>query len=739
MIRRITAIKNLGIFNNYEEKEDLAAFERFNLIYGWNGSGKTTLSEFFEVLKSGHLDRFSKLKYNIIAEDQEGVCKKYSHDVHYLKNIKVFNQEYIKNNINIVAGTANSIRMIVGEENKKLIEQIDEDKKILERRDVEIKKNESKISQKEKERNEKFTNVARIISAIGGGYASRNYNRPSAIEDFNKLEMKEILSQKEFDKNNTILNEQQKKELPLLNIGEFTTQKLLGVIEKSEKILSGTVEIAMVERINKDKDISKWVEDGLNLHQKSKSKFCEFCGQPLPERLIKQLLGHFNDEYKKIKNDIDVLLRDIDSIISDIKNIEIPDEIYLYDDMKKEYWAAKKKINSSEIFLLEDIKVLRRKIEDKKQCTTKSLQLSIDVCPDQFILSIDAFNVLIKKCNNITSNFNKEKNIAKKRLTNHYLSGIYDDVKVIDEAIKNTNAEIGSLKSGGPKVPGGDVAIDDIRRRFFENKNKRSNITKACVELNEALKEFLGRGELIFSPRGHEYLITRKGNPAKNLSEGEKTAIAFVYFTIHLKEEGFIIEDSIVVIDDPISSLDYNSMIYAFAFLKNAIKGAHQSFIFTHNIYFLQLILRWLKYERRGGKKYYMIKNPYHKGDRMAILDELDESLVNYDNEYQYLLELLRNLKGETVDSVYHIPNAARKVLEYFLMFMAPGGGGMHARMEKIKFDNIKKTAIYSFFNKESHMSGGEVDPYFVEECKTHVKYLLEMIDTTLQGGVSNN
>lgn len=40
------------------------------------------------------------------------------------------------------------------------------------------------------------------------------------------------------------------------------------------------------------------------------------------------------------------------------------------------------------------------------------------------------------------------------------------------------------------------------------------------------------------------------------MSEGEKTAIPFVYFTIHLKDKDFDIKNGIIVIDDPICSMD---------------------------------------------------------------------------------------------------------------------------------------------------------------------------------------
>ncbi len=45
----------------------------------------------------------------------------------------------------------------------------------------------------------------------------------------------------------------------------------------------------------------------------------------------------------------------------------------------------------------------------------------------------------------------------------------------------------------------------------------------------------------------------------KPKSEGERTAIAFLYFLKSLQDKSFDLANGIVVIDDPVSSLDANA------------------------------------------------------------------------------------------------------------------------------------------------------------------------------------
>jgi len=52
-----------------------------------------------------------------------------------------------------------------------------------------------------------------------------------------------------------------------------------------------------------------------------------------------------------------------------------------------------------------------------------------------------------------------------------------------------------------------------------------------------------------------KFILLRKSIPARNLSEGEKTAIAFSYFLVELESLGIQeMQKTIVFIDDPISS-----------------------------------------------------------------------------------------------------------------------------------------------------------------------------------------
>ena len=162
-------------------------------------------------------------------------------------------------------------------------------------------------------------------------------------------------------------------------------------------------------------------------------------------------------------------------------------------------------------------------------------------------------------------------------------------------------------------------------------------------------------------------LIKYKGNDEtkkrlqNTLSEGEKTALAFAYFMSKVTTEVTNKGQTIIVIDDPISSLDDNRL-YSTAFLiHEEFKDFKQLFVFSHNMLFLKYINPFFKKE----KETYLIS----KGG----IEDLPASLENFQSPYFYMLESVVNFKSEAEpdyeDARKFLPNYIRRILETFFSF----------------------------------------------------------------------
>lgn len=733
MISKIDKIQFLGIFSDFQWQTDLPEFKRFNLIYGWNGSGKTTLTQLFPILAKGESLNFPDLKYRLSTTDGE-----FTQHTEYHKRMRVFNRDYIADNIDILEGKAKPI-FILGKENKELAQTIKIDENILygdssKRGDIgrikELELRSKELDTKITEKGKYFSNVAKIISNNTSGVVARNYRKNNAEQAFMKLTTKQLLNEKDIQKYSFTLKQQEKPALNELDIS-IIKEGLDIIIGEASLLLASTVETTVINRLKDNPDISEWVEHGLKLHTLKKSKKCEFCDQPIPTDRIPNLLAYFNDADKILKDEIDLLINKIDNLYESIDNLVVIDKANLYDELQEDYLTATEKFKKSKVALLQDIMTLKENVEKKKLNTTTSINIDVSITTLPLGYDINLVNYEIQKHNNKTSNFTEAKSDATSNLEKHYLSEIFDEVKKIELKIEELTKKVNSLENGDPKVPGSS-SIETIKKRIQDNKRKLTTSGPACDEINKQLKAFLGRDELTFEISGEGYAIKRNGIIAKNLSEGEKTAIAFVYFTIHLKDQNFKIKEGIIVIDDPICSMDSNSVFQAFAFLKNAVSDASQFFILTHNFEFLRLLLNWLHNspKKEGGKEFYMIKNDYIDGIRTASITSLDPLLREHDSEYQYLFKILYNFESDgTIASVYHTPNIARKVLEYFLMIRVPNHDSLYKKIDSLVFDKNKKTSLYKFVNDFSHISSQSFSPSLVQECQNNVKYLLEMME----------
>jgi wobble nucleotide-excising tRNase len=730
MIRKILEIKNLGLFDNYKWNVSLQDFRRFNIIYGWNGSGKTTLSRLFSCFELGKSEKHPNVKYEI--DTTEG---KYSDGTNFPQRIKVFNQDYISDNIDMSTCRANPI-FILGEENKKLAESIRRDEKILrgdpEKNDdagklriLASKENEKK--QKEEKKGQYFSEAAKQISLSLSGIAARNYRKNDAERDFELLSSKISLQENEIEECFATIKQQDLKPISLFKITDIEEEcKKISLDVKD--ILNRTVENILISRLQEKPHISRWVEEGYRLHLEENFNSCEFCGQLIPNTRIKELAGFFNDSDKELKDGVDKLLLRIKSVERKISAIQTVDKANLFSEFQNEYLSDVINYEKERQNFLENISDLLVIIENKKYHTTESVLFENNLDFHGINESIKKINGIFKKHNEKSNNFYKAKEEAQLKIKNCILSGIYDEVEQLSIDIEKLENEICLLLDGNPNDEN-DLGINQLKARIENNRNKISIPGLACDEINLYLRGFLGRNELTFENSNEGYVIKRGESIAKNLSEGEKTAIAFVYFIIHLKDRDFDLKKDIVVVDDPISSLDSNSLFQAFSFLKNSINDCAQVFILTHNYDFLHLLLNWLTHGHNNESNYYMIKNHIKNEVRIAEIDNLDKLLKNYSSEYQYLFKVLYDFKPDgTIDSVYNLPNIARKVLDNFLLIMVPDNSTPFKKLEMIDYDTNKKTAIYKFTNDQSHIKGKGFDPSLVVEAENVITYLLEMM-----------
>ncbi|AIV68207.1 AAA domain protein [Burkholderia pseudomallei MSHR62] len=224
-------------------------------------------------------------------------------------------------------------------------------------------------------------------------------------------------------------------------------------------------------------------------------------------------------------------------------------------------------------------------------------------------------------------------------------------------------------------------------------------------------------------------------------------AIAFMYFLKTLEDSDFKLKDGIVVVDDPVSSLDANSLFSAFGYMKERTKDAKQLFVLTHNFGFFRQVKNWFNFAgklKNGVYKpetstichFYMLSVKTEGGRRNAYLRTLDPLLHEYESEYHYLFKLVKDgaamAQPNSLADVYGLPNVARRLLESFLSFRVPGhAGNLKRQLEELEGEPEMISRIIRFLHTHSHMeqiSAPEHDLSVLSEAPAVLADLLVLI-----------
>lgn len=747
MISKINRIKGLGlVFADFRWAAGTPAFKKVNLVYGWNGCGKTTLTRLFDELNSA--DAEGGLEYEVEAADGQS----YERAEAFPQRVRVFNQHYVDANLRVLDSSTNKISVLLGEENQELLSEIRTDEAMLQGvlgdpaapgLLAEMKGFTEKKRRKEKENENAFTEIAKTISAgtTGAGLATRSYRAPDARRDFEKLTEATSLSDADLRQGILSLRQDQLPEVPLLR--PPATEELGDVLDSlmqcqkaAERLLPITVEAQVIDRLASHPDISAWVEEGGRIHAAHASAACEYCGNAVPEDRIKALARHFNEADQELKRELDGLVGLLRAAFSILDKYSPPDAIHVYPELRGEYAKASVALLGDVGQLVEQVTALGKAVQTKKASTTEMVHLGTSIDRRAFDQTLATLNGILTRHNERSRDFQTLKTKTSAAIRTHYLSTIFDAVTERSKQLADLTTDLDRR--------GNEIAT--VQERIAANRARISSDHRACEDINTALSTFLGRRELRFVPEEIEagldgagtvtgYRIMRGNVPATHLSEGERTAIAFVYFVVHLRDGQFDPATGIIVVDDPISSLDSNSLYQAFSFLKNAVEAGSQVFVLTHNFDFLKLLLNWRSRTKRQTG-YYMISNQVVGGVRRASIDPMDRELCDYESEYHYLFKTLKRMRQDqngTLAQAYPVPNIARKVWETFLMFRVPDGSiSPHSKAKSLKedgFDATKLDAIYKFTNDNSHMTGAGFSPALVQETAKVLDELFEMME----------
>ena len=677
-------IKNVATYSS--ETETSLTPSIVNFIYGNNGAGKTTITRIIEN-----------------SNDYLESSLSWDNDIEYHK--LVYNRDFVKNNFN----EETKLRGIytLGEESEEVYKKIEEltlSKKTMQADIVfqkeQINSYQNKLKKLKREtvdlfwENYKKKLCEPILELYRGNinskenffdkciklqYKENTMTYESIIEEYNILYKERLVEQDLIE--NININEISK----LINSKILTTQ----IVENNN--------ITLFQLINDLKN-SSWVEEGLKYLNNSHNK-CPFCQNQLTTEFVEDIYKLYDQKYKNLKNEF----------------YDIKEKIIKFKNNTSVYLKEHSDIIKDSVMIL-DINDFLDTIEEELEKKSGDLKYVCNINKD--ISSIEKLHNLINsenekiKQNNIK--INDIENSKTKLISNgwNFIRNVSNkDVEKYNQKQITITHEISKILETKKQQ---EEKLDKVETEIHELENSITGITKSIGQINDLLKKFNFTN---FSLKENEdnltYSIIRPNgeDATKTLSEGEFSFISFLYFynlVFGSRNKRGLQEEHILVIDDPVTSMDSNVLYIISTLIRNLIdlcieekRNIKQIFILSHNVYFLKEVSYSYGFT---GKEKTKKKYKYFIVRKVNGLSQIQE--YGYNNPIKNSYELLwDNLRKKDYNDDSNL-NTMRRILEQYFHIIGNGNPNNNNKELINSFDEKDRLlvkSLLSYINDGSH------------------------------------
>lgn len=668
-------------FNDFSSNEELS---NVNIFFGTNGSGKSALSQWLKI--------------------------------HYSTVIKIFDTEYVSDNI-LAKDEIVGVKLTVGQEAINIEEMIE----LIIDANSNIDRTISKIQDEVKLRKEKLFEIldttlkqAKVQFLLNTKINQKANAREKPmdayerwINDIDENNQSEIGSSKELEQRRMIIKEEISG---LINV-PITDEKIV------EDIFDKLSEVIIPPSNQLSNQLAKWLEEGYLHHDMEKGQEkCQFCDSSFNTLEVKKRIDiKLNSEHTKYMSNLVSFLDDLKktkSILTQLPCIEITDYQKLVDELimiieeKRDNTALrmeKGRVEYEKLIKVNDL------IEKKKE-------------------------VLLEEGKEIDRQLSKIESVAKswigKQLrANNNINSISKEMEKFEKSIEDY------------------MIVLEKNQQWILEQQKTSSDLKPFRDLVN--KQFNALGvdfELEIMDSGTHYLInhrkTNKPIMTKDLSEGERRLLGFLHFYFDLfdrPEESFMTNIDMIVIDDPITSLDSDNRYYLTKLINNFIKKGislnKQLFIFTHS----SLDFHNFGYAIKKNISFWRIsKNLVGNSEVHKVTAEERKNYSSYyQTNFRSIFEFAVLGRGKLPqDNFIHYGNKARLVLEsharshyqieYAINQNCPQLVEVY-EIEENSIDEFKR--MLDVINSLSHgMTFIDENPISSVEVQSNIRYLLSVL-----------
>lgn len=656
---------------NFFEKEH----HRLCLIYGKNGSGKSTISQAFDAVKHNS----QSLIANQIIDKSDAAVDLTNED--QKNNIFVFNEEYVNSKVKIKDNGLDAIVLLgdVANIDKKLQKAKRINKKLEERKSKYQEEFQKYNDRQNTDNPEKYKDdIIKILKEKFGNRWKQINNRERISGDVCSFESAEnIINAFAIDANvNELKNnfdEKLKSYEDIRSDLNFTEEIKQLNFEDIKQLLLYQVEQKQLSP--REEEIKRAIAEADHVVTKnimeSDKDICPYCFQKLTDEYKKGILSSletiFNPDIRNHQRNLENKKQEIQDSLNNLKNLPDMDKLdkNLFDTIKMQ------------------IEICQTEVTDKlnQKIQNPFVALNLDA---NFDNSVNELNQNLDQLEQRRQAFMAQKaraNELKQELERLNKQIAYCEIK---DNFNYYEEKLRIMQALNSKKDHNDRRLGCISSKISELNAQKKQINIAQDKINEHLKYiFFKEGRLELSENQGQYVLKSNGNrvKAKDVSTGEQNAIALSYFFTEIfkgeNSKEFYTKPKFIVIDDPISSFDFENKVGIMSFLNYQIHkimtGCNKSkmIILTHDLmsaFDMQKIISNLP-----KVEFYDERENRNKKDVIFIQKELKEhQFVDFGkkySEYKTLLSEIYDYANNSISENVNIGNNMRKVLETFGTF----------------------------------------------------------------------
>ena len=764
MFRKLDSIKVCGIFEDYRWDTGLHDLARINVIYGSNGTGKTSLSGALDGLRNAE-DGEGYKKLSVTIDDDGTSMTTNCNDSPHFDRVHVFSECYVSRSHKFTPAEAEmSAVLTIGEKAADTEKKLEDLRTTVatrtSERDVAVGAERAANQAVETAYGRVSQQVVDAASKAGGRYHSRsNFNAGMVRTAFGQDHATWAeLTEQEFRQETGIINSDKAEALDEEVLVVSTSDDVQSRISTA---LGTTPSTIILDTLQAHPDATDWVDQGRHHHEGVAT--CIFCGSPLGEERRSLIDQHFSDAVQKLQRE----LREIVTVLAGIESKvdaslrTIPNKGLFLEDLRARYDDPAKTLSGELGALKAWATGAKKRTEAKLANVLMPVDAEVDAPPavagDEFIKLRGEHNERVSKHDELVQ-------AAAKAVELHYL-------KTAEAEVAEKKAEAAEQKTKADKL---NEELSQLATQITALEAVDGDPTPSAKVLTEEVARLLGRNELKFEAVEGKYQVTRDGEPATGLSVGERTAITLVHFLEVVARCDACRGKPIVVIDDPVSSLDNEIFMGVSTYIWNeAVVKDHiaQLLLLTHNF---ELFRQWdiqmealhnSARDKTTGKKmkelypasFYELKSKHvtrsGRTKRSPVIADWPPTEAirkkvrsTYHHAFIATVDELKDLQADDsmenrLDAQLLFPNVIRRMLETFLAFKHPEWVGnftmaMHNSADLLREAGYQGDAdalrlrltryMHAYSHSESPSTDTTVSP---DEVKTAIEAVFEFMN----------